>query len=59
MSTGNRKGDTAMTARATFLAIMAGRRQFPKGSADHEYRTKAARKLVWIIKGRPVNEWEN
>ena len=48
-----------MTTPATFLALMAERRQWPKGSADYAYRTKAARKLVWIIKGRPVNEWEN
>ncbi len=48
-----------MTTRATFLALMSERCHWPKGSADHAYRTKAARQMVWIIKGRPVNEWEN
>jgi len=48
-----------MTTRAHLLSLLAERKAWPKGSADHAYRTKAARKLVWIIKGRPVNEWEN
>ncbi len=46
-----------MTTRAVFLALMAERRNWPPGSADHEYRTKAARQLVWIMRGRPAMEW--
>lgn len=45
--------------RATFLALMAERRQFQRGTPDHEYRTRAARKLVWIMRGVPSNQWSN
>lgn len=46
-----------MTARDHFRATMAERRAFPRGTLDHEYRTRAARKLLWIARGVPVNEW--
>ena len=46
-----------MTTRAIFLALMAERRNWPRGSIDHEYRTRAARKLVWIMRGVPTTEW--
>lgn len=46
-----------MTTRQTFLALMAERRHWPRGSADHDYRTRAARKLIWIMRGVPVSEW--
>ena len=46
-----------MTTRAAFLALMAERRNWPRGSADHDYRTRAARKLVWIMRGVPTTEW--
>jgi len=46
-----------MTTRAIFLALMAERRNWPRGYMDHEYRTRAARKLVWIIRGVPASEW--
>jgi hypothetical protein len=46
-----------MTTRAAFRAIMVERRQWPPGSADYEYRTRAARKLVWIMRGVPVDQW--
>ena len=46
-----------MTTRETFFALMAERRLWPKGSADHEYRSRAARQLYWIIKGIPSGEW--
>jgi 23S rRNA U2552 (ribose-2'-O)-methylase RlmE/FtsJ len=47
-----------MTTRQTFIALMRERRAWPKGSADHEYRSRAARKLVWIMRGIPVLEWK-
>ena len=46
-----------MTTRATFIAIMAVRKSHRRGSADHEYLTRAARKLVWIIRDIPTTEW--
>ena len=46
-----------MTTRALFHEIMAERRRWPKGSADWDYRTRAARKLVWMIRGIPVIDW--
>lgn len=48
-----------MTTKDHFRAIMAERRNWPPGSADHEYRSRAARKLVWIIKGIPTNQWRD
>lgn len=48
-----------MTTREIFRALMAERRQWPHGSADWMYRTRAARKLVWLIRGIPENQWEN
>lgn len=47
-----------MTTREHFRALMADRRNWPRGSSDHEYRSRAARRLVWIIKGIPVDAWE-
>lgn len=46
-----------MTTRAVFRTLMADRRKWPRGSADHDYRTRAARKLLWIMRGIPVSEW--
>lgn len=46
-----------MTTRDFFLALMAERRRWPRGTADHEYRTRAARKLVWLMRGVPTEEW--
>lgn len=46
-----------MTTRERFRALMAERRKWPKGSVDHNYRTRAARKLVWIIRRVPTTEW--
>ena len=58
-----RRGDAlgypvaGMSTRATFIAIMAVRKSHRRGSADHEYLTRAARKLVWIIRDIPTTEW--
>ena len=38
--------------------LLAERRAFPPGSPDHDYRTRAARKLVWIMRGVQVTEWQ-
>jgi hypothetical protein len=46
-----------MTTRERFHAWMAERRRFKKGSAEHEYMTRAARKLVWIMRRVPTTEW--
>lgn len=46
-----------MTTRAIFHELMAERRRFPRNSPDHEYRTRAARKLVWIMRKVPADRW--
>ena len=46
-----------MTTREHFRALMAERRNWPRGSADHEYRSRAARKLLNLIRGVPVDQW--
>lgn len=46
-----------MTARDHFRALMRERRHFPPGSLEHEWRTRAARKLAWMVRGIPTTEW--
>lgn len=46
-----------MNARENFLSLMAERRAFPRGTPEHEYRSRAARKLVWLMRGVPSSEW--
>jgi hypothetical protein len=46
-----------MTTRDHFRSIMAQRRRFRPGSDDHDYLSRAARKLAWILRGVPANEW--
>lgn len=46
-----------MTTRTIFRALMAERRSYLRGTPDHEYRTRAARKIVWIMRGVPATEW--
>lgn len=46
-----------MSAKALFHRMMAERRAFPRGSLDHEYRTRAARQYVWMMRRVPVREW--
>lgn len=46
-------------ARAEFHRMMRERRAFAPGSTDHNYRTRAARKLVWLMRGVPVKDWPN
>jgi hypothetical protein len=40
-----------------FRQLMCERRAFSKGSPDHAYRTRAARKFVWISRGIAVDVW--
>ncbi len=44
-------------ARSEFHRMMAERKAFATGSLDYEYRTRAARKLVWLMRGVPTMEW--
>lgn len=48
-----------MTTRARFLATMAERRRFKRGTLDHDYLTRTARQLAWLARGVPVNEWSH
>ena len=54
----NNDGDE-MTSRDYFLQMMRERRQYMRGSAEYEWRTKAARKYVWIMRDIPVSEWKD
>ena len=44
-------------ARTEFHRIMSERRAFAPGSVDHTYRSRAARRLVWIIRKVPAACW--
>lgn len=44
-------------ARSEFMRMMAERRAYAPGSPDHNWRSRAARKLVWLMRGVPVLEW--
>lgn len=46
-----------MRARQLFREVMAERRHFAAGTPDYEYRTRAARKYVWLLRGVPTKEW--
>jgi|GEM_PF-4663298 len=46
-----------MNARQLFHQMMRERRQFPRGSAEWEWRTRSARKFAWLVLGVPTNEW--
>lgn len=48
-----------MGLRTEFLRVMAERRQHPPGSPDHTYRTRAARTLLWMLRGVPASEWRH
>lgn len=47
-----------MTTHEYLREILRQRRAYPKGSPDWNYRTRAARKYVWIMRGVPPCEWE-
>ena len=44
-------------AKAEFRKVMAERRTKAKNTAEHRYRTIAARKLLWLLRGVPTNTW--
>jgi len=46
-----------MTTRQLFHKLMKERRQHPRGTAEHEYLTRSARKIAWIALGVPTTEW--
>lgn len=46
-----------MTAKDFFLQMMRERRHYAPGSAEWTWRTRAARKYVWMLRGVPVREW--
>ncbi len=48
-----------MTAREWFKFAMNARRMHPRGSMEHGYMTRTARKLAWIVRGIPSKEWCN
>ena len=48
-----------ITARSEFHRLIAERRQYPRGSADWQWRTQAARKLLWIMQGVPPKDWRD
>lgn len=46
-----------MTAREIAQRLLNERAAFPVGSPDWEYRTRAAWKLIWLMRGVPAAEW--
>jgi hypothetical protein len=46
-----------MTTQEHFLTIMRERRAWPKGSTDWTYRTRTARRLVWLMRGIATEQW--
>ena len=47
-----------MNAKSYFRNVMSERRAFARGTPDHAYRTRAARRLLSIVRGVPSVEWE-
>lgn len=43
--------------KAALRRMLTERRRFDKDSMDYEWRTRAARKYVWMLRGVPVLEW--
>lgn len=46
-----------MTARQNLRLMLHERRMFPRGSLDWQWRTRAARKYLAIIRGISTIEW--
>jgi len=44
-------------ARAEFHRMIAERKAFPRNSCDYAYRTRAAQRLLAIIRAVPASEW--
>lgn len=48
-----------MTARQNFRRMLSERRRFLTGSPDWNYRTRAARTYLNILRGVPTAEWRD
>jgi hypothetical protein len=46
-----------VTTKDNFRRLMAQRRAHGRDTVEHAYMSRAARKLVWIIRGIPSQEW--
>lgn len=46
-----------MTSRDWFRLTMRERRQCIKGTPEYDWRTRAARKYLWMLKGIPTKDW--
>lgn len=46
-----------MTPKTLFRQMMKERRAYDRGSDEWAWRTRAARKYVWIIRDVPTMEW--
>jgi hypothetical protein len=49
--------NVGLTTKDHFHILMAQRRGWRRGTVEHSYMTRAARKLVWIIRGVPAMNW--
>jgi hypothetical protein len=47
------------TAKAEFHLWMAHRRKHRGNATEWAWATRAARKLVWIMRAVPASEWPN
>ena len=52
-----RRMEDDMTTKDLFRRMLRERRLYPRGSDEWDWRTRAARKYAWILRGVPVNEW--
>lgn len=50
-------GCADMTLRENFRLLMAERRLYMRGTPEHDWRTRAARKFIWIMRDVPTTEW--
>lgn len=48
---------TAHPMRIAFRSIMAERRAYRHGDPERSWRTNAARKFIWLLRGIPPNQW--
>ena len=46
-----------MTPHEHFRALMRERREYKPGTPEHSWRTRAARKFVWLMRGVPTEQW--
>ena len=46
-----------MTLRDHLRELLTERRDWPRDSAEWTWRTRAARKYVWLLRGVPPKDW--